>query len=99
MRFATVISNRTQDGVHFSILINGNELWNETKTAFIAPDLAETHPAHDSILPGHDPFSDHVLDLSKYAGQTIRLTLRVNALANNSNDWANWVEPRIFEEP
>jgi hypothetical protein len=99
MKFATVISNRTQDGVRFSILVNGNELWNETKTAFISPDQAEIHSAHDSILPGHDPFSDHVLDLSKYAGQTIRLTLRVNALANNSNDWANWVEPKICEEP
>jgi hypothetical protein len=37
------------------------------------------------------------LDLSAYAGQTLKLTLRVNALANNTYDWANWVEPRIVE--
>ncbi len=99
MKFATVISNRTQDGARFSVLVNGDELWHETKTTFIPADAVEAQSAHDGILPGRDPFSDHVLDLSSYAGQTIRLTLRVHALANNANDWANWLEPRVVEEP
>ena len=43
LKFGTVISNRTQDGVRFSVLANGNELWSETKTAFIPPDQAATH--------------------------------------------------------
>lgn len=99
LKFSTVISNRTDDGVRFAVLVNGAELWNEKKTAFLAPTPAEPQAVHDGILPGTKPFSDHALDLSSYAGQTIRLTLRVNALANNTNDWANWVEPRIMREP
>jgi hypothetical protein len=31
------------------------------------------------------------------AGRTLKLTLRVNALSNNTYDWANWVEPRVVE--
>ncbi len=91
-----MISNRTQDGVRFSVLANGKELWSETKTTFLAPDSPEAKP-QDNLLPGKDPFSDQALDLSAYAGGTIKLTLRVNALANNAYDWANWVEPRIVE--
>jgi hypothetical protein len=96
LKFGTVISNRTQDGVRFSVLANSKELWSETKTTFIAPDSTEGRP-QDNLLPGKDPFSDAALDLSAYAGQTLKLTLRVNALANNTYDWANWVEPRIVE--
>jgi hypothetical protein len=98
MKFGTVITNKTTDGVRFSVLIDGKELWNETKTTFLSPEQATAKSAQDSILPGNDPFSDHALDLSAYAGRTISLTLRVNALANNSYDWANWVEPRIVIE-
>jgi hypothetical protein len=97
LKFGTVISNQTQDGVRFSILANGRELWGETKATFITPDSAEGKPPQDKLLPGKAPFSDHALDLSAYAGQTLKLTLRVNALANNAYDWANWVEPRIVE--
>jgi hypothetical protein len=96
LKFGTVISNRTQDGVRFSVLANSKELWSETKTAFIAPDLPEAK-AQDNLLPGTDPFSDQALDLSAYAGQVLKLTLRVNAVANNAYDWANWVEPRIVQ--
>jgi hypothetical protein len=97
LKFGTVISNQTQDGVRFAVLANGKELWSETKATFITPDSAESKPPQDKLLPGKDPFSDHALDLSAYAGQTLKLTLRVNALANNAYDWANWVEPRIVE--
>ena len=98
LKFGTVISNKTQDGVRFSVLVNGSELWRETTTTYLgAPTGKES--AQDSLLPGQDPFSDHSLDLSKYAAQTIKLTLRINALENNMNDWANWAEPRIVEEP
>jgi hypothetical protein len=98
LKFGTVISNRTQDGVRFSVLANGNELWSETKMTFIAPEPTEAKP-QDNLLPGKDPFSDESLDLSAYAGQILKLTLRVNALGNNTYDWANWVEPRIVEAP
>ena len=99
MRFATVITQRTQDGVRFAVLVNDSELWSEVRAESLSPTPAEAQSAHGEILPGHKPFSDHALDLSQYAGRTIRLTLRVHALANNSNDWANWVEPRIVQEP
>ncbi len=97
LKFGTVVSNRTQDGVRFSVLANGKELWSETKATFIAPDSSDVKPPQNSLLPGKDPFSDQALDLSAYAGQTLTLTLRVSALANNTYDWANWVEPRIVE--
>jgi hypothetical protein len=97
MRFATVISNASTNGVRFAVLVNENELWSETKTAHIPlPGQPSSGSGHDSILPGKDPFSDQNLDLSKYAGQKIRLTLRVNALGDSAYDWANWVEPRIM---
>ena len=41
---------------------------------------------------------DHEVDLSAWAGQTIRLTLRVGAQGNERYDWANWVRPQIFVE-
>lgn len=96
LKFGTVISNRTQDGVRFSVLANGQELWSETKTAFLAPESSAATP-QDNLLPAKDPFSDQALDLSAYAGRTLKLTLRVNALGNNEYDWANWVEPRVVE--
>lgn len=96
MTFGTVITNKTVDGVRFSVLVDGKELWNETKTSFIAPAQEAAKSAQDSILPGSNPFSDHTLDMSAYAGRTINLTLRVNALADSSADWANWVEPKIM---
>ena len=94
LKFGTVITNKSEDGARFSVLIDGEEIWSETKTTFVSPEqIAKS--AQDSILPGKDPFSDHALDLSAYAGKTISLTLRVNALAGNANDWANWLEPRV----
>jgi len=39
---------------------------------------------------------DDELHLSAWAGQTIRLTLRVVAQGNERYDWANWVPPQIF---
>jgi hypothetical protein len=96
LKFGTVISNRSQDGVRFAVLANGEELWSQTKTVFLAPESPEAKP-QDNLLPGSDPFSDVGLDLSPYAGKTLRLTLRVNALGNNRYDWANWIEPRVVE--
>ena len=96
LKFGTVISNRSQDGVRFAVLVEGKELWSETKTTFVAPAAPEGN-AQDSILPGTGAFTDQVLDLSGYAGKPVKLTLRVNALSNNANDWANWIEPRIVE--
>jgi len=98
LRFGTVITNQTHNGVRYSVLINGREIWNETKTTFLAAEQGADKSAADSILPGANPFSDHSLDLSAYAGQTIGLTLRVNALGDSGADWANWVEPKVVVE-
>ena len=38
---------------------------------------------------------DHEVDLSGWAGKTIPLTLRVNAMDNSANDWSCWVHPQI----
>jgi len=95
LKFATVISGPTANGVRFSILVNGKEIWNETKTVFLNEKASESKPAQENVLPTANPFSDHTLDLSDYAGQRINLTLRVNALGNSEHDWANWVEPRV----
>lgn len=97
LNFGTVITNKTKDGVRFSVLVDGKELWSDTKTTFVSPPDKEAKSAQDSIMPGREPFSDHSIDLSAYAGKTISLTLRVNALENNNNDWANWLEPRVVE--
>ena len=94
-KFATVLSGPSENGVRFSVLINGEEVWNETKTVFLGPVAQKEKSAHDSILPSANPFSDHTIDLSSHAGKTIRLTLRVNAMSNTSYDWANWIEPKI----
>ncbi len=95
MKFGTVISNKTSDGVRFSVLVNGDELWSETKTSFISSSPPASRSSRDSILPSERPFSDVALDLTTYAGSTITLTLRVNALAGNDYDWANWVDPKV----
>jgi len=39
--------------------------------------------------------ANHMLDLSEWGGQTVALTLRVNALGDPGYDWANWVRPQI----
>jgi hypothetical protein len=96
LTFATVISAPSADGVRFSILVDDKEIWHETKTAFLASKKPDDSSAHEGILTREDPFSDHSVDLSYYAGQKIRLTLRVNALSDSSYDWANWVQPRII---
>ena len=41
------------------------------------------------------PPADHEVNLSAWAGRAIRLTLRVDALGNDTYDWANWVRPQI----
>jgi hypothetical protein len=39
-----------------------------------------------------------MVDLSAYAGQSIRLALRVDARGNNAGDWSNWLRPVILAE-
>jgi hypothetical protein len=96
LTFATVITGPTANGVRFSILVNGKEIWNETKTAFLKEKPSEGKPAQENVLPTANPFSDHTLDLSAYSGKKINLTLRVNAHGDSTHDWANWVQPRII---
>jgi len=38
------------------------------------------------------------LDLTPWAGRTMRLALRVSAGASNTYDWANWVRPQVVRE-
>jgi hypothetical protein len=38
---------------------------------------------------------DHSVDLSAWAGKTIALTLRVDALGNGAYDWSCWVRPQV----
>lgn len=97
LTFATVIANATDDGVRFSVRVDDKEVWSEQKKTYIVPEKPGETSAHDAILPTANPFTDHTIDLSEYAGKTIRLTLRVNALENSKYDWANWVAPKIVE--
>jgi len=39
-----------------------------------------------------------LVDLSAYAGQSIQLTLRVEARGNNAGDWSNWLRPVVVTE-
>lgn len=96
--FETVITAPSSNGVRFTILVNGKELWRETQTEYLSANESRKRTAQDDILPTKNPFRNHSLDLSKWAGQTIKLTLRVNGLGDTANDWANWVEPRITIE-
>jgi hypothetical protein len=41
------------------------------------------------------PFAAQRVDISQWSGKTIELTLRVDALGDASNDWANWASPQI----
>jgi hypothetical protein len=38
------------------------------------------------------------VDLSSYAGQSIRLALRVDARGNNAGDWSHWLQPVIVSD-
>lgn len=42
---------------------------------------------------------EHTVDLTKYAGQTIRLTLEVHPNRNNQYDEAQWLTPAIINQP
>lgn len=97
-KFGTVITSATEDGVRFSVLVNGEELWTKTQTSYLSSEEKTAKSAHDNIMPTEDPFTDNAIDLSAYANQTIKLTLRVNAINNSEHDWANWVQPRIVIE-
>jgi hypothetical protein len=79
LRFGTVLTGPSFDGVKMTILVDDAELWSETQTR-------QDHPRM------------HALDLSAYAGKTVRLTLRVDALRNDGADWANWLRPVIVTE-
>ena len=80
-KFATALTAASTNGVRFSVLINGNEVWG-------AIQQADKNDVSKS-------FEEHSIDLSEWAGQSIKLTLQVDALGETANDWANWVEPQI----
>jgi hypothetical protein len=97
LSFGTVITAATDDGVRFSVLVDGKELWNKTRTSYLGQEEA-SKSAYDNIMPRENPFADHSVDLSTYADQTVKLTLRVNAIRSSRSDWANWIQPRIVME-
>jgi len=77
LRFGTVLTGPSYDGVRMSILVDEKEVWAGTETK-------QDHPQMQS------------LDLSPQAGQTVRVTLRVDARGNNAADWANWLRPVVL---
>lgn len=48
-----------------------------------------------AALSGGD-HSAHTVDLSPFAGQTIRVALGVDSQGDPSYDWCTWIEPRIL---
>jgi len=90
---------QTQDGVRFSVLVNGNELWSETKATYLSRS-DEKESAQASILPGQDPFSDwQPRTCRNTPRQTIKLTLRINALKKQTLTTGELGGARIVEEP
>jgi hypothetical protein len=76
MQFDTLLAGPSENGVEFSVRVNGAEVW-------------RTHQTKEPSVP-------HEIDLTPYAGQTIELTLAVDAMGNTSYDWAHWVQPTII---
>ncbi len=96
MKFGTVITEKSTDGVRYSVFVDDKELFNKTITAFIAPK--DDKSAQGSIMPVGEAYEEHTIDLTPYAGKTIALTLKTNAIEDNSYDWAHWVEPKIVRQ-
>ena len=96
LEFGAVITNKSTNGVRFSVKVDGGDIWSEIKTTFLPPPDDSVKQAQDAIMPGKDPFTDHSIDLTRYAGRSIELTLCVNALGDHNFDWATWVEPRVL---
>jgi len=83
-------------------LENGKKPVLRLGTCFIRPTtngvrftvLADGKEAWSSEQKDLDPV-DHEVDLSGWAGKTVSLTLRVDAMGNGANDWSCWVRPQI----
>jgi hypothetical protein len=75
LEYGTGFREPTANGVLFTILVDGTEVWSSKQ---------------EQLEP-----IDHHLDLSAWAGRTIALTLRVDALGNAAYDWSCWVRPQI----
>jgi hypothetical protein len=80
LKFGTVLTGPSYDGVKMSVLVGDRELWSAAQTVMGRPRA-------------------DVVDLTAYAGQSIQLTLRVDALANTGADWANWLQPLVVVAP
>lgn len=78
LRFATGFTGPTENGVRFSVLVDGRYVFESEQT---------------TLSPVR-----HEVDLSAWAGHTVPLTLRVNALENSVHDWSVWVRPVIVRE-
>ena len=75
-KFGTCFSAPTANGVRFTTLLDGKELW--------SGEQKDQAPR------------DHQLDLSSWAGKTVSLTLRVDAIdGDDAYDWSCWVHPQI----
>jgi len=90
-KFETVNTAPSENGVLYTVLVNGQEVFKETKTDYQdSKELPE-----NNVLAALSAFSSHRIDLTKWAGQKIKLTLRVNTLGDNERERANWIEPEI----
>jgi len=79
LRFGTGFREPTTNGVGFTILIDGKEVW--------STEQKDLEPV------------DHEIDVSDWAGKTLRLSLHVDALGNGEYDWSGWVRPQIVIVP
>jgi len=56
-----------------------------------AEELWHTVQTEEAMVP-------HKIDLTKWAGQAVEITLRMDALGDASYDWAQWVQPMVVIE-
>ena len=75
LRFGTAITAASDDGVRFTVLVDGTPVWSGEQK--------------------EQPAAAHEADLSAWAGRSVPLTLRVNAVGTPARDWANWVQPQV----
>ena len=80
--------------LHFGTVVNGPTNDGVKMTVLVADRELWTGTQAKPNQP-----DDHALDLSAFAGQTVALTLRVDALGDNTGDWSNWLRPVILAEP
>jgi hypothetical protein len=78
------------DGARFLVEVDTNDGFSDVLLDSYLPNTPENQHWHP-----------HLLDLSSYAGQTIRLSLQTDpgSAGDFTGDWAGWGLPRIVQPP